>query len=302
MPQPANPSQKVLNFYAAPSAMTDFGPHTRIVQDLPNDVAELVRVVQGLALHEYMADAYGVTIPEARKEESHIRAVREMVDRILVLDGDPLTIARPPDKRLVGVCQHFSSLMVAMLRAKGVPARARYGFGSYFNPGYYEEHTVAEYWNAGDKRWLLVDPQFDDVWQTKLQIKHDVLDVPRDRYLVAGKAWTQCRRDDADASRFGIFVGEMRGFWMLAGELLRDLAALNKVEMLPWDTWGTMPKPNEPLSAEELSAFDKVAALIRSPDESFDQLRKAYENDELRVPATVFNAMRQRPEPVGIGA
>ena len=63
-----------------------------------------------------------------------------------------------------------------------------------------------------------------------------------------------------------------------------------------------MPTPNEPLSAEQRTSFDKVAALIPSPDESFDQLRKAYENDEPRVPATVFNAMRQRPEPVGIGA
>ena len=39
-----------------------------------------------------------------------------------------------------------------MLRAKGVPARARLGFGSYFNPGYFEEHVLCEYWNAAQER------------------------------------------------------------------------------------------------------------------------------------------------------
>ncbi len=39
--------------------------------------------------------------------------------------------------------------------------------------------------------------------------------------------------------------------------------------------------------------------MARQPDKSFDELRKLYENDDrVRVPATVFNALLNRPETV----
>jgi threonine dehydrogenase-like Zn-dependent dehydrogenase len=151
-----------------------------------------------------------------------------------------------------------------MLRAKGVPARARYGFGAYFNPPKFEEHVVCEVWNETEQRWVLVDLQFDEIWRRQLGIEHDVLDLPRDRYLVAAEAWRRCRSGDADAARFGIFVGELRGLWFIAGELIRDVAALNKREMLPWDVWGAMPGPSEPIDEEHLAFFDRLAALTQS--------------------------------------
>jgi DNA invertase Pin-like site-specific DNA recombinase len=42
--------------------------------------------------------------------------------------------------------------------------------------------VVCEIWNAAKRRWLLADPQFDEVWRKALEIDHDVLDVPRDRF------------------------------------------------------------------------------------------------------------------------
>jgi hypothetical protein len=102
--------------------------------------------------------------------------------------------------------------MVSMLREKGVPARARCGFGAYFNPPNYEDHWVCEYWNGVERRWVLADPQFDDVWCKRLDIGHDVLDVPRDQFLVAAEAWEQCRRSERDPERFGIAFAGLRGF------------------------------------------------------------------------------------------
>jgi hypothetical protein len=289
----------ILDFYASPGAMTAAGPHLALIDALPADVAGLVRVVQGVAIHEYMAAAYGVTLPEQRKVESHIRPVSQMLDRILAIDGRSLAVTRPPEKRLVGVCQHFASLIVGLLRAKGIPARARYGFGSYFNPGYFEEHIVCEYWNAAEGRWILIDPQFDEVWRSQLKIDHNILDVPRDRFLVAGDAWTQYRSGQADPSKFGIFVGDLRGVWFIAGELLRDLAALNKMELLPWDQWGAMPRPDESLQDDQMAFYDQLAALTGSPDGSFEEMRRRYQSDDrVRVPATVFNALLKRPEAV----
>ena len=115
--------------------------------------------------------------------------------------------------------------------------------GSYFNPPYFEEHVVCEYWNAAEARWVLVDPQFDEVWRAELKIDHDVLDVPCDRFVIAGESWVQCRGGDASPAKFGIFKGDLLRLWFIAGEMVRDVAALNKMEMLPWDVWGAIPAP-----------------------------------------------------------
>ena len=293
------PSREILDFYAAPSASTGLGRHAPLIDALPCDVRALVSVLQGLVIHEHMAFAYGFEIPQQRGGESHNRTVERMLDTLLTLDSRPLTAARPAHKRLIGVCSHYTALLVAILRAQGVPARARYGFGAYFNAPYFEEHVVCEYWNAAEARWVLVDTQFDELWRSRLGIDHDVLDLPRDRYLVAGDAWAQCREGQADAAMFGIFVGELRGLWFIAGELIRDFAALNKREMLPWDVWGAQPRPGETLDREQLAFFDRLAALTRAPDASFADLHGLYdEDDRLRVPRQVFNARLNRPEPI----
>ena len=222
-----------------------------------------------------------------------------MIDRILTLDDRPLTVARPPERRLVGVCRHFMVLLLAMLRAKGIAARGRCGFGAYFNAGYFEDHVVCECWNESEARWALVDPQFDDIWRERLHIRHSVLDVPRDQLLIAHEAWTRWRRGDADAEKFGIVAGNLRGSWFLAVNLIHDVALLNKAELLRWDTWGAMPRPNHPLTHDELACFDELAALTTNPDQSFETLRAMYDRDErIRVPGSVFNALLNRTEVV----
>jgi len=292
--------QQILDFYKIPGVMTSGGKHSAALEKLPGDPAALVAVVQALTVHEYAAsDFYGFSVPQKRKEESHIRPAEKMLDRIFALDRRPLVVPREVEERLVGVCHHFVVLLTAMLRAKGVPARARYGFGAYFNPGYFEDHSICEYWNAAQSRWVLVDPQFDEVWRERLKIRHDALDVPRDRYLAGADAWAKCRAGEADASQFGILKGELRGMWFIAGVLIRDLAALNKMEMLQWDVWGAMPRPGEAISDERLAFFDRIAALTRDPDGSFGELRGLYETDDaVRVPAAVFNAVLNRSESV----
>jgi hypothetical protein len=283
----------ILNFYSRPTAMTSAGKHTALFDELPEDVDKLIHMIQGLVLYEYVAyDFYGFVIPDQRKRETHLRSIENMLDALLALNNEPLFMARPVHQRLIGICHHFVLLLVAILRAKGIPARYRCGFGAYFNPPYFEEHVVCEYWNALQSRWIIVDPQFDQVWRQKLEVDHDILDVPHDRFIMAGDAWMRCRSGNADPAKFGIFKGDLRGLWFIAGEVVRDLAALNKMEMLPWDSWGAIPYPNEPLNDNQLAFFDRLAISTQSPDDSFSELRSLYEgNDRLHVPTTIFNGV-----------
>ena len=106
-----------------------------------------------------------------------------------------------------------------------------------------------------------------------------------------------CRMGEADPAKFGIFKGDLRGLWFIAGNLIRDVAALNKREMLPWDVWGGMPKPDAVIPADQLPFFDRLAELTREPDENFAEITTLYESDaRLRVPAQVFNSLLQRVE------
>ncbi len=287
--------RSVLDFYTQSAEMTSAGNHAAGFAALPHDIAGLARVAQGLYLHEHIAENYGVAIANERRSEVHIRANARRLDCLLSRDGRPLSSARQPDQRLIANCRHFSVLLVAMLRNQGVPARARCGFATYFEPGRFIDHWVCEYWDADQARWLLVDAQIDDLQQALFKTDFDLLDVPRDRFVIAGDAWAQCRAGKADPETFGIL--DMHGLWFIAGNLVRDVAALNNVEMLPWDVWRAMPQPGEPLSDEQLAFFDRLAALTHEPDAAFAELHALYEGDDrLRVPTTVFNAVLNRPE------
>jgi hypothetical protein len=292
-------TQTVLDYYREPGPMTMPGKHAGALSALPGDVHALARIVQGLAVHQYAAAHYDVTLTDERTSESHIRQVDRLLDRVFEIDPKPLTIARPASKRVVGVCHHFMLLMTAMLRAQGIPARGRCGFGSYFNPGYFEDHWVCEYWNTARQRWMLADAQLDENWRREGRIEFDVLDVPRDRFIVAADAWTRCRSGRADASRYGIFLNEMRGLWFIAGNLIRDAAALCKVEMLPWDVWGGIPGVAEQLDEAELAFFDRLAGLLSEGDGALSEVQQRFECDErLRIPERVFNAIRRSMEDV----
>jgi hypothetical protein len=295
--------RRVRDHYAKHSAFSTPGRHAALFDALPSDPAGVARAVQGLLIYEHVTEPfYGYPLPEARRAESHIRSMEGIVEALLALDNRPLSEARPPEKRLVGICRHFMLLAIAIFRHHGVPARGRGGFGTYFNPGTYEDHWVCEYWSAEEGRWALLDSQFDDIFVRNLEISHDIHDVPRNRFLTSSNAWRKCRCGELAPELFGIEFFQLRGLWFIAGSLVRDLATLNDHEILPWDVWGGQPVPNAELSGEELEFFDEIALLTADPDANFDALRQLFEEDaRVRLPETVFNALRQREESVFAG-
>ncbi len=282
-----------LDPYRTPVAMSDAGRQARLFDGLPHDVGGLAEVVQGLLVHEHIAPAYGLTLTPEQHAQAHLRPVEKILETIAAQDMKPLLLARPAGERVVGVCRHFTLLHVAMLRAHGVAARARCGFGTYFEKGKFVDHWVTEYWNESQDRWVLVDSQLDARQRELFKVSFDPLDVPRDRFLVAGDAWKRCRDGRADPDAFGIL--DMHGLWFIAGNVIRDVAALNNHEMLPWDVWGAMAQSD---AALDLPFFDRLAGLSHAPDEHPDELRAIYQDKRIAVPGTVINAVLNRSDPV----
>jgi len=215
------------------------------------------------------------------------------------LDPRPLSEPRAPDRRLVGTCRDYAALFAAVLRHHGIPARARCGFGRYFTPGRFEDHWVGEYWNAGERRWVLVDAQIDDLQRQALSLTFDPLDLPREQFVTGGRAWQLCRAGEADPDLFGIF--DMHGLWFVRGNLVRDLAALNRMELLPWDTWGLIEAADADLSPSDLAFLDRMASLSAGDAPEFDVIRAAYERGPgLMVPRTIRSYTESGPRMVEI--
>lgn len=272
-------------FFTRQGRISQPGQYARLFDNLPTDIADLCKIVQGTTVHVFWAERYGLSLTPDRQAEVQLRTMEKRLARTLELDPRPLTEARPLDKKLVGNCRDHSLLLVAMLRHQGIPARARCGFGAYFLPNHYEDHWVVEYWKEAEAHWVLVDAQLDEFQCNAMNIPFDPLDVPRDQFIVGGLAWQMCRSGAADPDSFGIF--DMRGLGFIRGDFIRDVAALNKVELLPWDCWGLILKyemDDNQLDPDDLSLLDRLADLTRGDVPDFEQVRQMYESDpRLRV-------------------
>jgi hypothetical protein len=269
-----------LAFYSKPGMMTDPGKQAYLLAGLPDDLVSLCQVVQNNLIHVFWAERMGVNLTEAQQSTLQMRSVSEKLAHIAETNNQPLSMPRSLDKRQVGNCRDFTILLVSMLRYKGIPARARCGFSTYFDLGQNVDHWAGEYWNSSKKRWIMVDSQLDSFQTGALNIKFNPLDVPPDEFLTAGKAWKMCRSGKADPDKFGIF--DMHGLRFVWGDVVRDFLALNKVEILPWDGgWGFLDqKLSDPLPDNEtLTLYDRIAALTLEINETFPEIRAYYKNE-----------------------
>lgn len=246
---------------------------------LPRAPRRLAAMVRGLIIHRGEGGLFGYAVPEERlHHDAESRYVTEIL-RILRERGDtPLTEGRAPGGRFVGTCRDFSLLLCSLLRATGTPARLRCGFAGYFADAWYEDHWVTEY-RAPDGAWRLADAQVHSGYD----VPFDPMDVPRDAFLVAGDVWRSCRQGRLDPQTCGVSsVAALRGLWFVRGNVLRDLAALNGVELLPWDGWDPWLRKGAPLTEDDLAAADAVAAA-----RSEDDWPRLFTDPRLTVPAEI---------------
>lgn len=213
------------------TALTSQQQH--LVDDLPGDPIELCRAAQGLLLPPPSASE--ADLSARRLAERNLRPARAILDAVLQRDGRPLSRQRALRDRVTGTCRHFAVLSCAFLRAHRVPARARCGFATYFRPGLAVDHWITECWNDNESRWARIDSEILDL---------DVIDNPHDlrpgQFLTGPEAWNQYR-GGADPSTFGVDQTDHAwGVGEIIGNAIRDLASLNRLEMLPWDEWGPM--------------------------------------------------------------
>jgi hypothetical protein len=287
-----------LDYYALHGTITNPEQHAVLFDGLPSDISGVCQVTRGLLMHFGFAQPlFGLELSEEKKEERELRHVSKMLARIQELDGRPLTVSRPPEKRLMGNCRDLAVFSCALLRHHGIPARARRGFAKYFHgpvakPGFYVDHWLCEYWKADEQRWVLFDSEMGSDEREYCRVTIDTYDVPREQFLVSGKAWQLCRTGQANPNNFGF--DDEHGEWFIQDSLVQDLAALNKIEVLCWDGWGLADRePDDSVSAKDLALLDDVATLTIADNSAFLEMQFLYENDvRLRVPDVIRSYTR----------
>ena len=228
--------QDAQSFYAAQGLMTDPREQADLLAGLPLDLPGLCRVVQGLLIHPDEAFRYGGELSKVQRKDAHIRPAVEMLALIRRLDSHPLQEARPAGERIAGTSRDHAVLLCSFLRQQGRPARVRPGFVTYLGNDLKHERWICEAWDASASRWQKVDTQIDEVQRKAYQITVDACDLPDESFYSSARAWLLCRKSKARSGTFGRNRKE-RGWNFLRTSLVQELAALNKVEVLPLDRW-----------------------------------------------------------------
>lgn len=272
----------LLQTYLEQSVVTDPGEYAPLYADLPDDIAGLCRIARGLIAHYSALDGSGRDAERLQEIDSRYMTV--MLRRIMELDERPLAEERRLNQRLIGCCRDLTVLLVSILRHKGVPARARYGAAAYFEAGYFHDHVIFEYWDG--ERWVGVDCQLGSHEIRTLNIRFDPLDLPADQFLRGGAGWLACREGAADPNRFGLgSKSPVRGWPILVTETLLDLAALNRRELLCWDSWG-MAADSLDLGEADHRFLDNLARATLDDGRS-DEWPSLLQDERLRIPPVI---------------
>ncbi|WP_330279059.1 transglutaminase domain-containing protein [Streptomyces sp. NBC_00569] len=278
-------------FYAAQSPFSDPGDLAGLYAALPADPRELARIARDLVVHRLEGDLFEYAAPKDRlHNDAETRYIDDILRIVIARNDAPLSLRREFGDRFVGICRDFALLHCSFLRHAGIPARIRSGFVDYFGAdGFHFDHVVTEYWDP-TRGWLLADPELADplVVETH-KVGFDPMDVPRDRFQVAGDVWRRIRAGEADPKSYGLPLpgGPLTGEWFVTGNIRLDLAALNKVETLLWDVWGVGAGSDEAMTDTIRELYDE-AAEVTAGDVSFTAARQLFAgNDGLRTPQTV---------------
>ncbi len=280
--------------WGAQSLVTDPGKAVTAIDELPAEIGALREASSQLVFHYRAGGDFAENgVPAERTAEINTRYADAMFALLLGRGEQALGRARRAPDRMVGCCRDATILFVALARHKGIPARARVGFAAYFHPGWLCDHVVAEVWDAAAGRWRLVDAEMDSGWTPELNGRPvDWLDLADDQFVTGPRAWQAARAGKSDPDRHVVAVDlqvpALRGWPYLAHNVIHDLAALNKTEMLLWDAWGMQFGHGDgPVPEADAALLDEVCARTTDPEVSRDDIAALADRDEFRVPQTV---------------
>lgn len=247
-------------YYSSQSIYSQPGPYRETLMRCGDEPELIARWIGSFMQHPRGAESEERGFTPQQAADLELRSVAEILSVAVecnLLEGDA---TRP---KVGGVCRDFALLAVGRFRERGTPARLRVGFADYLVPEHWEDHWLCEWFDG--KRWKRFDVELAAVGVTSF----DTLDVPRERFVTASEAWFRIKDAPEIASRFGVSSLDLGGEWFVAGSVFREMAALRKLELKPWDYWGLsveLSRISATWSQQDRTTLDQLAARHRSAD------------------------------------
>jgi len=152
---------------------------------------------------------------------------------------------------------------------------------------------LCEYWNERKERWLLVDSEINDLVRKEYKTKESFnpFDINHSEFISSGRAWQMCKAGEIKPEKIGVPSINITGFWFVIGSIVRDLASLNKIELLPWDYTDFSDKQFKNFSElprEDLELLDKASEILEGAHDAWKKVIEFYaKNSKLQIPERI---------------
>lgn len=290
-------NDKLLDFYRNTSLFTDLGFYKNFAESLPNNVEILCSLLRNQIIHPFdLKDEeersnsnsfYGdmTKIPRTSLiyENDLFPTAIAMIAELLRREPN-FTIERKIDNKIHVCCRETSILLIAILKAKNIPARARCGFthavSEIDGSG---DHWIVEYYNESCKSWILVDPTmcYDQETLDYFGIDYSLTNMPQDKFIFAASAYLGLRNGQYKTSDIYCFSNPKTfGIKAAISELFYDFHSLMNNEILFCQSPKYLKDNNYELTEEEYIELDELAKLMLDPNKNFDELNYIWENNE----------------------
>lgn len=283
--------REILDFYKKTSSYTDLGYYKEFAKSLPDDIEELCVLQRMQIIHpvvfrdknirnnkeSFWGDMTKIPITRLRYEDDIFPTAQSILAELLRKDAK-YNIERKAEDKVHVTCRCQAILLASILKAKGIPARARSGFAEYIHyDGIYYDHWITEYFDEKEDKWKLVDA---DEHCPDHKMGFDLNDIPYDKFLFGANAWLGIRRKEykentifyaSDPATLGLKAA-IRG-------LFYDFHSLMNNEIIFLHMPKYIQDKDFELSEEEYKELDCLAKLMLNPNENFEKLQDIWENN-----------------------
>jgi hypothetical protein len=326
-------SQKGSLNYTEYSRLTDPGDNEKMLKNLPDDIEQMCDIANVQSSHITMLSQWKIPRSEWRlaRADHHIK---DILDTLKVKGTGKLTINRKLNDRILGACTKESIFSTSMLRAKGIPARMRVGYLTNLYSGkkavafwrnvnkygrpvpadsiefdqytlYMKkinkaiEHWVAEYWDAGQDTWRIIDIRPEYLQSYGLDVDYY---LPDEYFEFGYEAWQ--KRDHPAFENDAYSEGDLDGKSHIRYQMLMDFySLLNHDVPGVFDDTGKdisssedneeirfLRKKYEALSQEEIKELNELANLLRQEPSIEELLDFYYKSSTVKI-----NSMMKDP-------
>ena len=247
--------------YATHTAWSNPGLFRRRLDELPLDPEGLADVLENFMIHHDVVRLLQLGTPRYAMSDHNMRTVERVLSTAFRRDRRSLLVPRDIPAYLHVSARDFALMATSVFRSSGIEARIRVGFADYFRMGHWEDHWLCEY--RTDCGWRLFDAQLGWRARQALGIGFPIHDVPRSRFLSGGDLWLAIRAGEIKAANCGRYHSGIRGAWLPAANILKDVAALCGIEPLPSDYWGVGEEFSRN-KAVSVKAYEELDCLARA--------------------------------------